>query len=69
MKRELGDVVTSALISVGITDSRVSKWLGKPCACPIYRERLNRLSRWARRTLTGKTDQAQEQLEELIDED
>ena len=69
MGKELGDVVTTALISVGITDSHVSKWLGKPCACPIYRERLNRLSRWSRRVLMGKTYQAEEHLQELMNDE
>jgi len=73
MPRGLGDVITAALTLVGITDDRVSKWLGKPCACPIYREKLNRLSSWARRSLKrivlGNAKQSLTELEEILEDE
>jgi len=42
----LGDAISSALSAVGITEERVSKWLGKPCGCGARKEKLNDLHRW-----------------------
>ncbi len=46
----LGDLVKSALSLVGITEERVTAWLGK-CGCAERREKLNRLGAWAQRVL------------------
>ena len=43
----LGDVVESALSSIGITQDRVEEWLGRPCRCSERKKKLNRLSKWA----------------------
>jgi hypothetical protein len=37
----LGDAVAGALSAVGITESRVSAALGKPCKCRERRQKLN----------------------------
>jgi hypothetical protein len=66
--RGLGDKVESALSAVGITKDRVERWLGRPCGCWERRERLNKLGRWAAQVLGGKTEQAQEQLDEIVEE-
>ena len=42
----LGDAISSALSAVGITEERVSKWLGKPCGCGARKEKINNLHRW-----------------------
>jgi hypothetical protein len=42
-KRGLGDMVEGVLKSVGITEERVSKVLGKPCGCKERKKRLNSL--------------------------
>lgn len=63
---ELGDLITKGLTAVGITDERVSAFLGKPCGCPKRREKLNQLSRWAKRILRGDTDDAKKHLEDII---
>jgi hypothetical protein len=63
---ELGDVVHNALSFVGITPERVTAWIGRPCKCPERQEKLNELSRWAKRIVSGKTEKAKEYLEELI---
>lgn len=61
-----GDLVERALSVVGITSTRVSKWLGKPCRCPERKEKLNQLGYWAKRILSGATEQAKEHLEEIL---
>lgn len=66
--RELGDMVEAALTSIGITSERVEKWLGRPCGCKERKEKLNRLSRWAKRIVLGQTDKAEEYLDEMLTE-
>lgn len=51
---ELGDAIVAALHLVGVTEKRVSDWLGKPCHCRRRAVKLNQLDRWARRVLSGK---------------
>jgi len=67
-KKGLGDTVESALSAIGITDERVSKWLGRPCGCKERRDKLNRLGAWAKRVLSGKTEDAAQHLESLVEE-
>lgn len=68
-KLKLGDAVESALKMVGITEERVSNWLGRPCGCTERKEKLNSLGMWAQRVLSGKTDDAVKHLDTLIDDD
>lgn len=63
---ELGDLIGKGLSAVGINDERVSAWLGKSCGCPERREKLNQLSRWAKRILRGETEDAEKHLEDII---
>lgn len=63
---ELGDAVHNALSLVGITPERVSAWIGRPCGCTKRQEKLNELSRWTKRIVSGKTEDAKKLLEELI---
>lgn len=52
--RGLGDMVSDALALVGVTEERVTKWLGRPCGCGGRRRKLNKLGRWARQVLAGE---------------
>lgn len=65
----LGDNIQAALAVVGVTSERVSKWIGRPCRCPERVEQLNRLGCWAVRVLKGRTENALEHLEEIMEED
>lgn len=42
----LGDKIEAALTAVGITKSRVEKWLGQPCGCEERQRKMNQLSQW-----------------------
>ena len=64
----LGDFVSQALAKVGVTEEKVSGWLGRPCSCKKRRDKLNQLHSWARRVIAGKTEDAVEHLEKLTDE-
>ena len=63
---ELGDAVHNALSLVSITPERVTAWLGRPCLFHKRQEKFNKLSRWAKRVVKGKTEDAKKFLEELI---
>lgn len=63
---QLGDDVEKALTLVGITKSRVSKWLGHDCKCKERQEKLNRLGAWAARVTEGRLERAKEFLETLL---
>jgi len=65
----LGDNVAKALKLVGITEKRVTKMLGRPCGCKERREKLNRLGAWARRIVTGKTENAKQHLDTILEDD
>lgn len=52
---------------VGITEDRVTNWLGRPCRCGRRREKLNQLDIWARDTLLKTTKNAKSILERLIE--
>lgn len=64
----LGDRVEQALTAVGITSERVSTWLGQECGCAERREKLNRFGAWVSRVLSGKTEDAEEYLDRIIDD-
>lgn len=65
----LGDKISSALSIIGITDTRVSRWLGAPCGCKERQEKLNALTFWAIRVLGGRTFRAREHLNRIIADD
>lgn len=64
----LGDAIENALAHVGITEERVSNWLGKPCGCKARRDKLNQLGTWARGLIAGEAEKsaAAEQLESIL---
>ena len=49
----LGDRVSAALALVGITEERVTKWIGRKCGCGERRRKLNQLGEWASKILSG----------------
>ena len=55
------------LSKVGVTEERVSSWLGKPCGCKARREKLNKLHSWAK-SWFGKEDAAEaaSQLDQIV---
>ncbi len=65
----LGDLVHNALSSVGITTERVEKWLGRPCGCKERQEKLNRIGAWAGRVLSGRKDDAEKYLDQILEEE
>lgn len=62
----LGDSITKALDAVGVTEDRVTQWLGVPCRCAEYREKLNALELWARRVAARKFADAKHWLERML---
>lgn len=62
----LGNIVESALKSVGVTPERVERWLGRPCGCRERKDKLNALGFWAKRVLSGQVKNAKEYLESLL---
>lgn len=65
-KSGLGDIVANALSKVGITEERLSGWLGRPCGCRKRRDKLNKLGEWAKRVLLG--EQGTAELAELTED-
>ena len=58
----LGDHISQALAIVGITEERVSHWLGS-CRCLERREKLNWLGHWSKQVLQGKVQDMKAWLE------
>ena len=67
-ERGLGDMLEQALTAVGVTKERVSEWLGKPCGCEERKKKLNELSAWAKRVISGKVQSAVEYLNNILQE-
>lgn len=66
-KSYLGDWIESALLSVGVTSERVSKWIGKPCNCSERRDKLNALHMWLSRVVKGKYQEDKETAQKHLD--
>jgi SOS response regulatory protein OraA/RecX len=64
----LGDKVKQALERVGVSEERVSAFLGRPCRCKERQRKLNQLSIWAGRVIADKMEQAKEYLEGMMGE-
>ena len=64
----LGDRVEQALTLVGITQERVMRWMGGQCRCKERKARLNAISFWASRVLSGKIHKASEHLDSILEE-
>jgi len=73
--RGLGDLIHAALEQMGVTEERANHLLRivtvgkmKICGCRQRQDQLNALGNWARRVLGGKTEQADEHLQEITKE-
>jgi hypothetical protein len=64
----LGDKVKQALERVGISEERVSAFLGRPCRCKERQRKLNALHAWASRVLSGRTEGARRHLDGVMGE-
>lgn len=64
----LGDLIHNALEKVGITPQLVEEWVGGPCGCEERRIRLNSLSAWASRIISGRLDRAKDILSRIMGE-
>lgn len=62
----LGDIVESALSTVGITEDRITDWLGEECGCSKRKEKLNQLHGWAKRVMNGQIENAKKYLGQII---
>jgi len=62
----LGDLIETALSSVGVTKSLVEGWLGKPCGCDERKQKLNALSFWAQRVISGKIEWSRKYLHGIM---
>ena len=66
----LGDMVEQALSMVGITEERVTRFLGRSCGgCAKRKAALNRLGAWAKRVITGETEVGEKELDEIVGSD
>jgi len=62
----LGDLIQQALDRIGVTPARVERWIGHPCGCTERKDKLNQLSTWATRVVSGRVDKALDYLERII---
>lgn len=65
---QIGDQVEKALQLVGITPEKVEAFTGKPCKCKERKQRMNQLGNWAYRVLSGETENAENELNKIVDE-
>jgi hypothetical protein len=64
----LGDRIKQALECVGVSEDRVSAFLGRPCRCKERQRKLNALGAWAARVLSGRTEDAKKHLDGVLGE-
>ena len=54
----IGTLLQKALTAVGVTEERVSAWLGRPCGCARRAAKLDQLEaaarQWAKEDLLGR---------------
>jgi hypothetical protein len=63
---QLGDRIEKALALAGITEEKVTIWIGRPCGCKERKEKLNQLGNWAQRVVKGKIENAEKYLNKII---
>ena len=64
----LGDRIEQALTRVNVTTVTVTKWLGKPCNCDYYKQKLNQLDVWARKVISENLQRAKEHLKGILEQ-
>lgn len=62
----LGNRVAEALSKLGINETIVQQWLGRPCGCKERQEKLNQLEVWAGRVAKDGVSKATRVIKELI---
>lgn len=62
----LGDRFEKALSLVGITKTKVERWIGKGCGCDERQRRMNQIDLWARQVLSGAMHNAKQRLAKII---
>lgn len=65
----LGTAIEQALKRVGVTEERVSRWIGRPCGCSVRRDRLDKISEWAAQVLSGRSNNPAEDLRRTMGEE
>lgn len=67
---QVGDVIAKGLEKIGVTEQRVSSWLGRHCGCRKRRKRLNQLSDWAWSVIRGEKSvpEATQELDKIVRE-
>jgi len=68
-KSGIGDKIGQALGIIGVTDERVERWLGRKCGCSKRRAKLNQLGRWANHVLSGKREDAEKYLDDILNQE
>ena len=64
-KLGLGDLIESALSTVGITPDRVTKLIGRDCGCKKRKEWLNRITLWSKKVPTLDPEEARRHFEQM----
>lgn len=64
-KQGLGDAIAKALGIIGVTQDRVTYWLGD-CCCQERQDKLNQLGNWASRVISHKLHNAKEYLDAIL---
>jgi hypothetical protein len=64
----LGSLISRALSTIGITDTRVSRWVGAPCGCKERQEKLDAVTYWAIRVMQGKVESAEKYLDNIMEQ-
>lgn len=62
----LGNLVETALSKIGVTKEAVEAWVGAPCGCEERKQKLNQVSYWAKRVISGRIEKAREYLSRII---
>lgn len=62
----LGDMLETALATIGIVGEDVERWIGRPCNCEERKQKLNQLGAWAKRVVSGKIEKAREYLLDIL---
>ena len=62
----LGDAIKETLSAIGITQERVSSWMGRECGCAARQEKMNKLDELVRRKASDGLEAAKGWFKKLI---
>lgn len=63
----VGTRIKEALESVGMDETVVTRWLGRPCGCRERQRKLDALGLWVGRVVSGKIGLARKYLQRIIE--